>query len=40
MKEIADVLRHRCLDTTATYTKIDIPRLTAVALPWPIKGEQ
>ena len=40
MKEIADVLRHRCLDTTAIYTKVDLPRLTAVALPWPIKGAQ
>jgi len=40
MKEIADVLRHRCLDTTAIYTKVDLPRLTAVALPWPIKRDQ
>ena len=38
IKEIADVLRHKCLDTTAIYTKVDLPRLTAVALPWPIKG--
>jgi integrase len=35
LKEIADVLRHRSLDTTAIYTKIDITRLSAVALPWP-----
>lgn len=40
MKEIADVLRHRCLDTTAIYTKVDLPRLTAVALPWPIRGDR
>jgi site-specific recombinase XerD len=40
MKEIADVLRHRCLDTTAIYTKVDLPHLTTVALPWPIKGDQ
>ncbi len=40
IKEIADVLRHRCLDTTAIYTKVDLPRLTTVALPWPIKGDQ
>lgn len=35
IKEIADVLRHRSLDTSAIYTKIDTPRLAAVALPWP-----
>jgi site-specific recombinase XerD len=37
MKEIADVLRHKCLDTIAIYTKVDLRRLAAVALPWPIK---
>ncbi len=35
LKEIADVLRHRSLDTSAIYTKIDTARLIAVALPWP-----
>jgi site-specific recombinase XerD len=35
MKEVADVLRHRSLDTTAIYAKVDLPRLAAVALPWP-----
>jgi site-specific recombinase XerD len=35
LKEIADVLRHRSLDTTTIYTKVDLPRLTAVAAPWP-----
>ena len=40
MKEIADVLRNKCLDTTAIYTKVDFPHLTAVALPSPIKGGQ
>jgi site-specific recombinase XerD len=35
LKEIADVLRHRSLNTTAIYTKVDLKRLTAVALPWP-----
>lgn len=35
LKEIADVLRHRSLDTSAIYTKVDTRRLTAVALPWP-----
>jgi integrase len=35
LKEIADVLRHRSLDTSAIYTKVDTARLTAIALPWP-----
>lgn len=35
MKEIADILRHRSLDTSAIYTKVDLNRLAAVALPWP-----
>ena len=35
LKQIADVLRHRCLDTTTIYTKIDFPALARVALPWP-----
>jgi site-specific recombinase XerD len=35
LKEVADMLRHRDLDTSLIYTKIDTARLTAVALPWP-----
>lgn len=35
MKEIADILRHRSLDTSAIYTKVDFSRLAAVAMPWP-----
>jgi integrase/recombinase XerD len=35
LKEIADVLRHRSLDTSMIYTKVDLRRLEAVALPWP-----
>ena len=35
LKEIADILRHRSLDTSAIYTKVDTVRLAAVALPWP-----
>jgi len=34
LKGIADFLRHRCLDTTTLYTKVDLPRLRRVALPW------
>ncbi len=35
IKQIADVLRHRSIVTSATYTRIDVTRLSAVALPWP-----
>ena len=35
LKEVADVLRHRELDTSMIYAKVDIGRLSAVAMPWP-----
>jgi site-specific recombinase XerD len=35
LKEVADVLRHRELDTSMIYAKVDQTRLTAVAMPWP-----
>ena len=35
LKQIADILRHRSLDTTAIYAKVDVPRLAAIAQPWP-----
>jgi integrase/recombinase XerD len=35
LKEIAGILRHRSLDTSAIYVKVDTRRLAAVALPWP-----
>jgi integrase/recombinase XerD len=35
LKEIADVLGHRSIDTSAIYTKVNLPALRAVALPWP-----
>jgi site-specific recombinase XerD len=35
LKEIADILRHRSLDTSVIYTKVDTNRLAAVAMPWP-----
>jgi integrase/recombinase XerD len=35
LKEIADVLRHRSLNTTMIYAKSNIAQLAAVALPWP-----
>jgi len=35
MKEIADVLGHGSIDTTAIYAKMDLPSLRRVTLPWP-----
>jgi integrase len=35
LKEVADVLRHRELDTSLIYAKVDIGRLSGVAMPWP-----
>ena len=35
LDHIAAVLRHRYLDTTAIYAKVDVSRLRAIALPWP-----
>jgi site-specific recombinase XerD len=35
LKEVADLLGHRCLDTTAIYAKLNLPALREVALPWP-----
>lgn len=35
IKDIADLLRHRDLDTTTIYTKVDLRKLATVALAWP-----
>ena len=35
MKEIADVLRHRSIDTAAIYAKVDLGTLGEVAARWP-----
>jgi site-specific recombinase XerD len=35
LKEVADVLGHRHLDTTMIYAKLDLTSLSEVALPWP-----
>ena len=32
---IGTVLRHRCLDTTAQYAKVDVASLRQIAQPWP-----
>jgi site-specific recombinase XerD len=34
-KEIADMLRHRHIDTTGIYAKVDLKGLAHAALPWP-----
>jgi integrase/recombinase XerD len=38
LKQIADVLGHRSIDTTTIYTKVNLPVLRAVALRWPEVG--
>ena len=35
LKEVADFLGHRCLDSAMIYAKLDLPALREVALPWP-----
>lgn len=35
LKQIADVLGHRSINTSTIYTKVNIPMLATVALPWP-----
>jgi len=35
LKEVADFLGHRCLDTTMIYAKLDLTALREVAFPWP-----
>ncbi|MBI2566296.1 MAG: tyrosine-type recombinase/integrase [Candidatus Schekmanbacteria bacterium] len=35
IKEVADMLRNRSLDTTTIYLKIDTKNLSQVAMPWP-----
>ena len=35
LREIGEVLRHRHVQTTSIYTKVDISALRTLALPWP-----
>ena len=35
LQEIGDVLRHRHLDTTQIYAKVDIAALEGLVQPWP-----
>ena len=38
IKEIADLLRHRDMNTARVYARVDLERLRSVALPWPGSG--
>lgn len=40
MGEIGEVLRHRNLDTTDIYAKVDFDSLRSLAHPWPAGGKQ
>lgn len=35
LKVVADILGHKCIDTTIRYTFIDLEGLKSIALPWP-----
>ena len=35
---IGAVLRHRCIESTAHYAKVDVAMLRSVAQPWPVNG--
>ena len=38
--EIRDVLRHRDIETTSAYTRVDVSALRPLARPWPGTGRQ
>lgn len=38
LTEIAQVLRHRSLQSTAIYARVDLDRLRTLAQPWPLNG--
>ena len=40
MREIAEILRHRALNTTEIYAKVDFQSLGSLAHPWPMGGGQ
>jgi site-specific recombinase XerD len=39
LKQVADLLGHRSIDTTSIYVKVDLTALAGVALPWPTSRE-
>jgi site-specific recombinase XerD len=38
LSEISQILRHRCIETTQIYARVDYEALRAVARPWPATG--
>ena len=36
LQDIASLLRHRSIETTQIYAKVDIPALREVIQPWPM----
>jgi len=40
IKEVADLLGHRAIDTTTTYVKVAVPQLASLALPFPGLGHE
>jgi integrase/recombinase XerD len=35
LQEIAEILRHRSIQTTEIYAKVDVTSLRVIAQPWP-----
>ena len=40
LKAVADLLGHRCLETTRLYAKVNFPMLAQVARPWPMEASR
>lgn len=38
LKEVADLLRHRDLNSTSVYAHVDVPNLRKLAQPWPTEA--
>lgn len=37
LETVSSILRHRSLDMTAYYAKVDIPMLETIVQPWPVR---
>jgi len=40
LEEIGQVLRHRSLQSTAIYARVDLEQLRQLAVPWPGSSER